>query len=147
MKKIIVALIVLCITASLFALEEVRGVQTRVSKYSADGIEHSLVRGECGVGDNMIYLAGFELTNENNYPVWVEVELYNGQSVIDTKNITLEAGESYLWKTHIVATCMDCEWGKKCRDYYEKNEIQKYFIKYKAYKADTGKKSNNVKKK
>ena len=131
MKKLTALFIVLCITASLFALEEVRGIETRIAKYPAGDTPGEETRYE-GYGGNPYYtynlsgvpdktekpfeLAGFELKNENNYPVWVEVELYRKsysetskivpESVVATKNISLQAGESYLWKTNIlVSTC------------------------------------------
>lgn len=139
MKKLTTLFTVLCITASLFALEEVRGVQTRVAKYPAT--EDALQRGNC-CGD-FLYLrtpssfAGFELTNENGYPVWVEMELYVvPESVVETKNITLKAGESYLWKVNIVAECKYNNahpTGEKTT--CSTTHIQNYFIKYKAYKA------------
>ena len=104
MKRIIVLFIVFCIAGSLFALEEVRGIQTRLSKYDCDSCCY-----------------GFELTNENQYSVWVETELYykndRNDRVSDTKNITLKPGETYLWKNDL-----------GCSSYY------KYYIKYKAYK-------------
>ena len=142
MKKLTSLFIVLCITATLFALEEVRWVQTRVAKYPAT--EDALDRGYCCDFYNDKYhskpssFAGFELTNENGYPVWVEMELYRKQSVVETKNITLKAGESYLWKVNIVAECQKIHnapniypTGETCST----THIQDYFIKYKAYKA------------
>ena len=154
MKKIIATFIVFCITTSLFALEEVRGVQTRVAKYPAT--EGALFLGDC----NDIYgydipssFAGFELSNENEYSVWVEMELYKKQykesgkvvpeSVVNTKSITLKAKESYLWKVNIVAECLDRDMDRHTNirptgDIQTTKHIQNYFIKYKAYKADSG---------
>ena len=158
MKKIIAVLIVFCITASLFALEEVRGVQTKITKYPAgdtpksetkyEGYEYNYGNPYYG-GEKPFELAGFELKNENNYPVWVELELYrkpysagNGksivpESVVATKNITLQAGESYLWKTNILVSICNTS---RCEQSSDRSCTNNYFIKYKAYKADTGKK-------
>ena len=150
MKKLTALFILLCITASLFALEEVRGIQTRVAKYPAT--DEALSRGHCGGYldvDDLSSFAGFELTNENRYPVWVEMELYRKQheeegknafgstktvvpeAVVETKSITLKAGERYLWKVNIVAECLHRSTGETRTT----NNIQDYFIKYKAYKA------------
>lgn len=129
MKKIMIVLTVLMCLAStnVFAqLKEVRGVQTRVVEY----------QGNESIGSIGYKRHGFEFKNENNYSVWVEAELntqgfvynYYGDSVKkgtrDTKNFTLNAGETYVWK------CGDrMIWGGD--DYYDR-----YFIKYKAYKAE-----------
>ena len=119
MKKIIAVLIVFCITASLFALEEVRGVQTRKIK---DGEHYD-----------------FEFTNENDFPVSVEVELYYGNNsyegcrgigVRNTKSFNLAARESYVWETKI-----------------HPNFACNGYVKYKAWKSDTGKKSKSQKNK
>ena len=67
MKK---ALIMFCMAMSLFAtsafaqLKEVRGVQTRSVQYT--GYDED---------NRMVEKWGYELKNENNYDVWVELEL------------------------------------------------------------------------
>lgn len=113
-------------STSVFAqLKEVRGVQTRVVEYQSNENINN-------VGYNR---HGYEFKNENNYAVWVEAELYTqgfslgdydevNAGTRDTKNFTLKAGETYVWK------CGDrmIWWGF---DYYER-----YFVKYKAYKAE-----------
>ncbi|MBQ7062357.1 MAG: hypothetical protein IJM88_03595 [Bacteroidales bacterium] len=128
MKK---ALIMFCMAMSLFAtsafaqLKEVRGVQTRSVQYT--GYDED---------NRMVEKWGYELKNENNYDVWVELELKTtgftyGYSdtkvqsgVRDTKNITLKAGETYVWKC-----------GDRMRfissDYHEK-----FYVTYKAYKVE-----------
>ena len=131
MKKIMAVLTVLmCLTSTnVFAqLKEVRGVQTRVVEYQSD-------KKEKDVGYNR---HGFEFKNENNYPVWVEVELCtNGfnyscgtenEGTYDTKSFTLNAGESYIWKVgdKYIWFCFN-----SYKDYYDK-----YYVKYKAYKAE-----------
>ena len=117
MRKLITLLTVICITAGLFALEEVRGIQTR------------RVKNENGK------VNGFEVTNENNYAVWLELELWlpamqcDGttvpSSMIDSKNITLGPKESYTW-TGVLRFA-------KCGSIIVVNE-ENNFIKYKAYK-------------
>lgn len=120
-KMMIVITVLMCLTSinGFAQLKEVRGVQTRVVEYKNDeGNERH----------------GFEFKNENSYPVWVEAELvtqgfvYDGYSEViggtrDTKNFTLKAGETYIWK------CGERMYWK--RDYYDR-----YFVKYKAYKAE-----------
>lgn len=134
MKKTILMLFVaMCIFASnAFAeLKEVRGVQTRSVSY----VEYDSNYKE-------ITKWGYELTNENNYDVWIELELktpgfgyYAGgyheveAGVRDTKSITLKAGETYVWKC-----------GNRMRftnsygDYTDYHE--KFHVVYKAYKAE-----------
>jgi len=92
MKKLTALFIVLYITASLFALEEVRGVQTRKTK------------------DSNYY--DFEFVNENDFSVSVEAELYHtcgkpARVVVlrDTKNFNLKIGETYRWKTDVYYSC------------------------------------------
>ena len=85
---------------------------------------------------------GFEFKNENNYAVWVEAELwiypysYGGyyknetkveESVRATKDFTLYAGETYVWKCDGQMSAPDVE-------YY--NRHNKFYVKYKAYKAE-----------
>lgn len=112
-------------STSVFAqLKEVRGVQTRVVEYQSNEKI-----------DNLGYNRhGYEFKNENNYAVWVEADLCTQgfgtgyRNVVagtrDTKNFTLKAGETYVWK------CGDrMIWDEA--DYYDR-----YFVKYKAYKAE-----------
>ena len=126
MKKIMAVLTVLMCFASMSAfaqLKEVRGVQTRVVEYHSDrDICHNYER------------HGFEFKNENNYTVWVEMELwtngynqYDGRrdsGTYDTKSITLNAGEVYVWK------CGD-KMFDACGDHYER-----FYVRYRAYKAE-----------
>lgn len=110
-------------------LKEVRGVQTRSVKYTEYTDGEEIVRW------------GYELKNENNYDVWVELELktpgfsfpYNNGwktgevigGVRDTKNITLKAGETYVWRCG--ERMLFGDWG----DCHEK-----FNIVYKAYKKE-----------
>ena len=117
-------MIVCLFTTNSFAqLKEVRGVQTRSVKYT----EY--------VGDNEVTRWGYELENENNYDVWIEVELntngftisYSDEvvgGVRDTKNLTLKGGETYIWKC-----------GDKMR-FFERDYHERFYITYKAYKAE-----------
>lgn len=119
----------LFVAMSMFAsnafaeLKEVRGVQTRsVSYVEYDSNYQEITRW------------GYELKNENNYDVWIELELKtHGFSldydqvragVRDTKSITLKAGETYIWR------CGDRMRFYNC-DYHEK-----FHVVYKAYKAE-----------
>lgn len=87
-------------------LNEVRGVLTQQVEYEEDWY-------------------GYTFTNENNYSVWVEAELwvedfYNHSPAIitDTKSFTLKRGETYLWRNNL------------------SREIKgHYYVKYKAYKV------------
>ena len=117
------------VTNAFAELKEVRGVQTRsVSYVEYDSNENKNVT-----------KWGYELKNENNYAVWVELELHthgftycDGENVErgvkDTKSITLKAGETYIWK------CGDRmrfhEYGGYS-DYHDR-----FHIVYKAYKAE-----------
>ena len=124
-----------CLTMSLFVtsafaqLKEVRGVQTRAVQYTEynEGLRKEVTKW------------GYELKNENNYSVWVEMELktngfpksesnYNSdrikEGVRDTKNITLKAGETYVWK---------CD--EKMRVNGRDCHVE-FYITYKAYKAE-----------
>lgn len=131
MKK---AFLFFCMAMSLFAtnafaqLKEVRGVQTRSVQYT----EYDEKQGE------EVTRWGYELKNENNYTVWVELELKTHgftqcydktivAGVRDTKNITLKAGETYVWKCgdRMVFWC-----------YGEEDHHEKFHITYKAYKTE-----------
>lgn len=104
-------------------LKEVRGVQTRSVSYTEYDSDYK-----------EITRWGYELKNENNYDVWIELELKTHgfdtyrihviEGVRDTKSITLKAGETYIWKC-----------GDRMRfdgsDYHEK-----FHLVYKAYKAE-----------
>jgi hypothetical protein len=136
MKKIMAALtILMCLTSTnVFAqLKEVRGVQTRMVEYQSNESK----------GDVGYKRHGFEFKNENSYSVWVEAELCtqgfyigNGDNVNagtrDTKNFTLNAGETYVWK------CGDrMIWEWKGSNYYDPRDFSdRYFVKYRAYKAE-----------
>ena len=109
MKRIIVLFIVFCIAGSLFALEEVRGIQTR--KISNSGDYSTCYE--------------FEFTNENSFPVSVEAEVYfiddnlKPFELRNTKNFNLAAKETYSWNVGI------CKHFTKDRAPY---------VKYRAYK-------------
>lgn len=130
MKKIIVFLTVLMCLASVNAfaqLKEVRGVQTRVVEYQGD---KKMAYHDWSENPEPGYKRhGFEFNNENNYSVWVETELYYSDGrIVDTKSFTLNAKESYVWKVgdklikSIYGEYTDC--------------YDKYYVKYKAYKAE-----------
>mgnify|MGYP005607992167 CR=1 FL=1 len=123
---IISALLLLFAIPSWAQLKEVRGVQTRT-------VPQTVVK-----GDGKIETRAYEFTNENSYPVWVEAELcthgfalsYDSEVVAgtrDTKSFTLDAGESYVWKCGDRMVFRAYSWG----DYSEK-----FYVKYKAYKAE-----------
>lgn len=136
MKKIMAVLTVLmCFTSTnAFAqMKEVRGVQTRMVEYQSNekayGVDYSR--------------HGFEFKNDNSYPVWVDVELWiypynyydNGyksvqESVRATKSFTLNAGETYVWK------CGDQILGAPGMSSARSLCHEKYYVKYKAYKAE-----------
>lgn len=104
MKKI-AAIILLFLTFAVSVnaeLNEVRGILTKQE-----------VRGE-------VYY--FIFTNENSYPVWLDMEVYykdsSGYSSKFTKSITLQAGETYEWKPGL----------------YESTYRSECYTKYKAYK-------------
>lgn len=123
-------------------MNEVRGIQTRVIKYQGDK------RIQYGSRDSeyTYQIHGFEITNTNNYSVWVEVALcasgYNDRSAYvmtvqagtyDTKSLTLNAGETYVWKCGDKMLHYLNSYNGKARyeDLYEQ-----YFVSYKAYKAE-----------
>ncbi len=104
-------------------LKEVRGVQTRMVEYQSDDYRNRTRH-------------GFEFKNENNFSVWVEVELWMcpvtinvgsrdekemRESIIDTKNFTLNVEDTYIWK---------------CSDKMDQYEKENFYVKYKAYKAE-----------
>ena len=121
-------------TNAFAQLKEVRGVQTRMVEYQSEKYVDYYK-----VGYNR---HGFEFKNENNYSVWIEVELCtngygyawsggNGDytqkiaaGTYDTKSFTLKAGETYVWK------CGD----KMLID--NSDHYADYYVKYKAYKAE-----------
>lgn len=132
---IISALLLLFAIPSWAQLKEVRGVQTRT-------VPQTVVK-----GDVKRETRAYEFTNENSYPVWVEAELcthgftlsdpsadpyYDGNVVAgtrDTKSFTLDAGESYVWKCGDRMVFISRVYG--WWDYSEK-----FYVKYKAYKAE-----------
>lgn len=108
-------------------LKEVRGVQTRSVTYN----DYE--------DDKIVEKSGYELKNENDYDVWVELALkthgFSYESdrnvvagVRDTKNITLKAGESYVWR------CGDRMRFYSYGSYFDYHE--KFYIEYKAYKKE-----------
>ena len=130
MKK---SILVLFIAMSLLAsdayaeLKEVRGVQTRSVSYVDYDSDYKEIK-----------KWGYELKNDNKYDVWIELELitlgfvFGSNEVVggvrDTKNITLKAGETYIWK------CGDrmrfYSYGSYS-DYHDR-----FHLEYKAYKAE-----------
>lgn len=103
MKKIAsILLLVLTFAIDVHAeLEEVRGILTKQE-----------------VRKDYYY---FIFTNENSYPVWLDMEVYykdsSGYSSKFTKSITLQAGETYEWKPGLY-----------------KSMRSECYTKYKAYK-------------
>lgn len=140
MKKNI---LLFCVIINLFSfnafaqqLKEVRGVQTRKVTYT------EYVNGE------KITKKGYELKNENNYDVWVDMELktlgfkdklddfYRTYGIdvpsgtYDKKSITLKAGETYVWKCYGSTNVQDS------REGYHYNYFDNFYLEYKAYKAE-----------
>lgn len=124
--------VLLCFASTnVFAqLKEVRGVQTKRVRYQTEQ-RYCDSYGDREWSNN---LHGFEFYNENNYAVWVEAELcthrfsHGGydwmEGTRDTKNFTLKAGETYVWK------CGD-------KMLYDSSDLSgNFFVKYKAYKAE-----------
>lgn len=124
-----------CIVMSLFAtsafaqqLKEVRGIQTRSVKYT----EY--------YSDSKNYKErwGYEFVNENDYDVWLEIELKASRAITNygiaagiraTKSITLKAGEKYVWK------CGENMVSAPESGYaYDAHEV--FYIEYKAYKKE-----------
>lgn len=114
MKKIAsILLLVLTFAIDVHAeLEEVRGILTKQEEKYVDN-------------KRKFY---FIFTNENSYPVWLDMELYYYSTVLSdsflngivaSKSITLSAGETYVW-------------GPQTRTYDV--SIYNYIVKYKAYK-------------
>ncbi len=138
---VLTVLMVFTVTNVFAQLKEVRGVQTRVVTYQGD--KQIGYKGRDGET-----IHGFEFKNENNYSVWVEAELCtNGYSYKDgsrsagtynTKSFTLNAGETYVWKTGDKMIHEEdgyysgsYQWIRTYKDYYDQ-----YYVKYKAYKAE-----------
>lgn len=154
MKK---ALFFLGIVMSLFttqvSAQEVRGVETRLATYQ--GKEYELAyknsRDKWIVFGHSSEYLGFEFTNLNSIPVSVSVEIYEkgekGDRLIDTKEIVLKSKESYIckyptiqkynygtgWGTVTSYTYSESENWEKCAE-EGKEEANKYYTKYKAYK-------------
>ena len=115
MKKLFfLMLAALSISLCTYAqLKEVRGVLTKESYYNEG-------RSEC---------RGFTFTNENNYSVWIEAELWyaaynydnrDSNRITNTKSFTLKPGETYLWRT----------------DHRNYHDADRYYVKYRAYIAE-----------
>lgn len=110
MKKIAsILLLVLTFAIDVHAeLEEVRGILTK-QEVSEDG------------------LYCFIFINENDYPVWLDMEVYcdatyHHESQRYTKSITLQAGETYEWFPKVQRYTIG---GPYLKDFH---------TKYKAYK-------------
>lgn len=114
MKKIAsIILLFLTFAVSVNAeLNEVRGILTKQEEKYVDN-------------KRKLY---FIFTNENSYPVWLDMELYyystflsdsflNG--IVASKSITLSAGETYAWNPQIRT---------------DDKSIYNHIVKYKAYK-------------
>ena len=119
MKKILFLLLTLCISLCTYAqaLQEVRGVETKLSKEKT---------GEIGM--RWIYSYNVTLTNQNSFPVSVDVELWartridndtwgKDPIIVSTKQFELAPKETYRWKAE------ECE------------GISGAYVKYKAYKS------------
>lgn len=143
---------------SLFATsalaQEVRGVETRRAVYEGDSyvLYYFTVRGdhERILGTKNEYL-GFEFTNKNSISVSVTIEVYekrsSGDILIDTKDIVLKRGESYIHKKPVLKRYetysisgiphyddeTNSEIWKGVAEYGEER-ANKYYVKYKAYK-------------
>lgn len=117
-------------TSAFAQLKEVRGVQTRMVKYESEKSVYDVF----GEGKWGYFMHGFEFKNENNYAVWVEAELSNikfsygkyiyNEGTRGTKSFTLNAGETYIWKCG----------NRMLED--DKDLSGKFYVKYKAYKAE-----------
>lgn len=88
---------------------------------------------------------GYEITNMNSIPVSIEIELYHStcrvdsytnskEEVVETKNITLQSKESYLWEPTFKIRGyrrgeIQYSYGTDCRHWAEN-----CYVRYKAYK-------------
>ena len=141
MKKLFLFLVVMISVSNLaFAQNEVRGVETKISKY--EGPRYS-AKGDC-------YLwFGYQFTNLNSISVSVDVELYRDDELISTKSFVLKSKEIYIWKF---------EHNSDFQVYYSYNtdlnrpswetrveksnpgkrryQSIKYYVRYKAYKLE-----------
>lgn len=127
MKKIIAVLTVLmCLaTTSVFA-QEVRGVETRRVEYEG-GNSYTCIRD----GRNYTKYYGWEFKNLNSCSVSVDITMYkqgDPATVISTKSIVLQSGETYIFKKEIDATRV------KRNNGLPNTEIDYYYVEYKAFK-------------
>lgn len=119
---------------SAFA-QEVRGIETRRVTYQGP-------RYDCNDHYYNTYY-GFEFHNLNSIKVSVDIELYqknreqkNPDNLIDTKSIVLNPDEAYVYKRESDDSFRkgDNEDGSSCVGTRHHDDIQYFYVRYKAYK-------------
>lgn len=137
MKKLFLFLVVMISVSNLaFAQNEVRGVETKISKY--EGPRYRVT------GDHYLWF-GYQFTNMNSIPVSVDVELYRSwyssnyeDKLITTKTFVIEPKETYIWKFEhnddFQVYCYDSGYDREKETIGEYNYT--YYVRYKAYKLE-----------
>ena len=112
MKKIfLIFSMLICVLSMKCNAQEVRGISTRLVKYT-DGVEYDYaVSSYYNRYGNMDYnwskstaYYGWELCNHNSIPVSVDIELWDSydKKLLKTKSIILKSGEIYIFHAVIV---------------------------------------------
>lgn len=130
-------------TTQTYAQNEVRGVETKLVKYTGSSYSYS---SSSRIREYKYYNTwfGYEFHNMNSIPVSVDAKLYrkgwrddDEYTLINTKSFVLNSKESYIWKHenydnfrvyYSYETSQDTpNYGSSYADYY---------IEYKAYKLE-----------
>lgn len=135
MKKLLFLCFAFTIFASNLNAQEVHGVE----------ITRKIIKEEVDSYDSYKLYFGYEITNMNSIPISIEIELYHSscsrsgnsykEGLIETKNITLQSKESYLWKPTVnirgIRSSSEILYygGDDCRHWAEN-----CYVRYKAYK-------------
>lgn len=121
-----------------FAQNEVRGVETKISKY--EGPRYTVN------GDHYLWF-GYQFTNLNSIPVSVDVELYRSwyssdyeDKLITTKTFVIEPKGTYIWKFehnddfHVYYYYRGYD--KEKETLRDEHHHYTYYVRYKAYKLE-----------
>lgn len=142
MKKILFLCFAFTIFASNLNAQEVHGVE--ITRKIIKEVPHNN-----GYAD--LYF-GYEITNMNSIPVSIEIELYHSscgdykEGLVETKNITLQSKESYLWEPTFnifgirkpgenifgIRTPGEIQYSDACVDC--RHSAENCYVRYKAYK-------------
>ena len=137
----VVLTVLMCLASTNVFAQEVRGIETRRVVYDG-GKRYSYIYDYNYHSTYSTKYYGWEFKNLNSCAVSVDISMYRqahleGPSydpinvpaqVIATKTVVLQSGETYIFKNECSFTEAISQYG------YEKEDIQNYYVDYKAFK-------------